>query len=634
MCGICGVADPSGARPSEQVLAYMAASMRHRGPDDQGVWVGEGAGLAMTRLAIIDLEGGHQPMADESGRVWAVCNGEIYNFRELRQRLEGLGHRFATRSDAEVLVHGYQQWGEDLARHLEGMFGFAIWDGEHRRLLLGRDRLGIKPLHYALLGGRLLFGSEIKSLLRWPGFPRRLHLEALHAYLSYNYVPAPLTMFAGICKLPAGHLLAWEGGSVRMVRYWDLPTPGQPPRRREEEYAEELREVLGRAVRSHLVSDVPLGVLLSGGVDSSVITALMAAELGAKVRTFSIGFAERSYSELGYARLVARRFGTAHHEEMASGQAAGLVETLVHYLDEPFADSSALPTYQLARMARRHVTVVLSGEGGDEVFAGYETYAADRLAEYYRRLPGPLREWVIRPAVMRLPVSLRKISFDYKAKRFVAGADLPPLERHQAWKTIFGEQEKARLYTPEVLAGLREAADPVELARFFERRCPLGDLLGRMQYVDTKLYLPDDILVKTDRMSMANSLEARVPFLDHRVVEFAAALPPDLRLRRLTKKYLLRRAFAGVLPPPVVRGRKRGFNVPVAAWLCGELRPLMLDTLAPAVLRRQGIFRPEAVAELIDDHLQRRRDLSRNLWGLLMFTLWHDHYLQRRADLA
>jgi len=634
MCGICGVLDPEGAAPRREVLEGMVASMRHRGPDDQGVWSGPGCGLAMARLSIIDLEGGHQPMSDETGRLQVVCNGEIYNFRELRHRLEGLGHRFATRSDTEVLLHGYQHWGDALVHHLDGMFGFALWDADRRRLLLARDRLGIKPLHYALLGRRLVFASEIKAILRWPGCPREVNLEALHAYLTYNYVPAPLTMYRGIFKLPPAHLLVWEQDALRMERYWDVPGPAQGRRLRDEEYLHGLLEVLSNSVRSHLVSDVPLGVLLSGGIDSSVITALMAAHLGSKVKTFSLGFSERSFSELGRARLVAEHFGTDHHEEVVTPDALNLAPRLLNYLDEPFADSSAIPTFLVARMARQEVTVVLSGEGGDEVFAGYETYAADRLAEYYRLLPAALRRWVIRPLAEHLPTSTGKVSLEYKAKRFVADAHLPPLERHHGWKVIFREEEKEQLYRPELARSMwGVAADPLEFGRVHYERTPAPDLLGSMQYVDTKVYLPDDILVKTDRMSMANSLEARVPLLDHHVVEYAAALPPDLRLRRLTKKYCLRRAFRGLLPPAILRGGKRGFSVPVSAWLMGEMREFMLDTLCPAVLNRQGFFRPEQVGAIIRDHLGRRRDLSRNLWGLLMFTLWHEHYLERRRDL-
>ena len=633
MCGICGFVQRSSAVPDREVLLCMAQSMHHRGPDDLGAWVGPGAGLAMARLAIIDLAGGRQPMAAEDGELWGVQNGEIYNFQELRHRLEGFGHHFASRSDTEVLLHGYEQWGEGVLERLSGMFAFALWDADQRRLLLARDRLGIKPLHYCVQGDRLVFGSEIKAILRAPGVERRVNLEALHAYLTYNYVPAPLTMYQGIYKLPAGHLLTWQDGTVRVRRYWDLP-PHNPvlARRPEGEYAEELLSLLSAAVRSHLVSDVPLGVLLSGGVDSSAITALM-ARLGVKVQTFSIGFEEKSYDELDYARLVANRYQTDHHEEVVRADAMALAPRLVDYLDEPFADSSAIPTYLVARMARQHVTVVLSGEGGDEILAGYQTYAADRIAEYYRRLPRPLREWVIKPAAMHLPVSSRKISFDYKAKRFVSGADLPAADRHQAWKVIFGEAEKAALYSPEAAAELAQVADPLEFARTYHQRSPATDLLGSMQYVDTKLYLPDDILVKTDRMSMANSLEARVPFLDHTVVEFAAALPPDLRLRRLTKKYILRKAVDPLLPRPVVWSGKRGFNVPVAAWLRGEMRGLLLDRLSPERVRQLGFFSPAAVEGLIDDHLQRRRDLSRNLWGLLMFEMWHERYLEQRADL-
>ena len=590
----------------------MSATLVHRGPDSDGELLDGPVGLAARRLSIIDLEGGDQPIANEDGTVHVVQNGEVYNFRELRAELEQAGHRFSTRSDTEVLVHLYEEHGEGFAERLRGMFAVAIWDSRRRRLVVARDRFGIKPLYYRDASGELMFASELRALPRGEVDP-----DALEAFLAFNSVPAPLSIFAGTNKLPAGHLLVWQDGETRVERY-ARPVPAEVRDEDSAELAEELRARLRDSVRAHLIADVPVGVLLSGGVDSSLLAALAAQESGEAVHTFSIGFEERSFDELGDARSVASMYGTRHEELTLRPDAALLLPRLAETFDEPFADSSALPTYLVSELAARHVKVALSGEGGDELFGGYYTYAADLLAlRVGRFVPG------VKPLVERLPSSSRRASFDYKAKRFVRGAALPPLERHHAWKEIFSPDVRAEL------TGRRSGYDPVDLLRARFEETEGAELLTRLQDVDLGTYLVDDLLVKTDRASMAHSLEARVPYLDPVVAGLAQSLPTRLKVRGLRKKVLLRKAAAPLLPRRIVYGRKRGFSIPAAAWLRGELEPFARDVLAPDTLRRQGFFRPEPVERLIDSHVAGEEDLSRQLWGLLAFTLWHEHHVER-----
>jgi asparagine synthase (glutamine-hydrolysing) len=594
----------------------MSAKLVHRGPDSDGIFAEGQAALAARRLAIIDLETGDQPIANEDSTVHVVQNGELYNYRELRAELERAGHRFRTHGDTEVLVHLYEQEGLEFARRLRGMFAVALWDAPRRRLVLARDRYGIKPLYYrADASSGLEFASELRALPRG-----KIDLDALEAFLAFNSIPAPLTIFRDARKLPPGHLLVWEAGQTRVERF-ARPAPAPLDDLRDDDEAElieELRARLRDSVRAHLVSDVPVGVLLSGGIDSSALTALAAQESPEPVRTFSIGFEERSFDELGDARLVAERYGTQHRELVLRPDAALLLPALAEAFDEPFADSSALPTYLVAQLAAQDVKVALSGEGGDELFGGYYTYVADQLA-----LRSGRAARLARPLVERLPTSTARASFDYKAKRFVRGANLPPLERHHAWKEIFSPEARAEL------TGRRHDFDPVDLyrARFAETEG--AELLARLQDVDLGIYLVDDLLVKTDRASMAHSLEARVPFLDPAVTNFAAALPAKHRVHGLRKKVLLRKAVAPLVPNQIVRGKKRGFSIPAAAWLRGELEPFARETLSAETLRRQGYFRPEAVTALLDHHMAGKEDLSRQLWGLLAFTLWHEYHVER-----
>jgi asparagine synthase (glutamine-hydrolysing) len=611
VCGIAGIAARTGSVDPGRLRA-MSATLIHRGPDSHGELLDGPIALAARRLSIIDLEGGDQPIANEDGTVHVVQNGEIYNFGELAARLRQAGHQFATRCDTEVLVHLYEELGPRFAERLRGMFAIAIWDAPRRRLVLARDPYGIKPLYYRETAGELEFASELRALPRG-----EVDLDALEAFLAFNTVPAPYSIFRDTRKLAPGHVLVWENGSTTVERY-ARPAPSAETRSDDAgELAEELRARLRDSVRAHLIADVPVGVLLSGGVDSSLLAALAAQESSESVHTFSIGFEERSFDELDDARSVAEQYGTRHEELVLRPDAALLLPRLAEAFDEPFADSSALPTYLVSELAARHVKVALSGEGGDELFGGYYTYAADLLALRVGRF-APLA----RPLVERLPSSSRKASFDYRAKRFVRGAHLAPLERHHAWKEIFSAEARAELTG-------RSGFDPVDLLRARFAETEGAELLTRLQDVDLGTYLVDDLLVKTDRASMAHSLEARVPYLDPLVTGLALALPTRLKVRGLRKKVLLRKAAAPLLPRRIVYGRKRGFSIPAAAWLRGELEPFARDVLSAETLRRQGYFRPEPVSRLIDRHVQGQEDLSRQLWGLLSFTLWHEHHVER-----
>jgi asparagine synthase (glutamine-hydrolysing) len=612
VCGICGIASTNSSGITDRVAA-MSATLVHRGPDSSGEFSDEGIALAARRLSIIDLETGDQPVANENGTLHVVQNGEIYNYRELRRELERAGHSFRTQGDTEVLLHLYEEHGDQFAERLRGMFAIAIWDAIHRRLVLARDRFGIKPLYYRHVDNELAFASELRALPRG-----EIDLDALEAFLAFNSIPAPLTIFREIRKLPPGHLLIWEGGRLELCRF-ARPAPLEELREDEEaELVEELRSRLRDSVRAHLVSDVPVGVLLSGGVDSAFLAALAAEESSEPLRTFSIGFEERSFDELAGARLVAERYGTQHQELVLRPDAALLLPALADAFDEPFADSSALPTYLVSQLAANDVKVALSGEGGDELFGGYYTYAADLLAE---RIGGLAR--LARPLVERLPTSSSKASFDYKAKRFVRAAHLPSLERHHGWKEIFSPELRAEL------TGRRSAFDPVDTLRDRYRETEGADELARLQDVDLGIYLVDDLLVKTDRASMAHSLEARVPYLDTVVTNLALALPTRHKIRGLSKKVLLRKAAAPLLPREIVHGKKRGFSIPAAAWLRGELEPFARQTLSRETLERQGFFHLDVVTRLLDDHVAGREDRSRQLWGLLAFTLWHERHVER-----
>ena len=626
MCGIVGnVLARADRTPDLAVLKRMNDRIAHRGPDDEGFLVQGPAGLGMRRLKIIDLTTGHQPMAGEEGRVSVVFNGEIYNYRELRENLGARGHAFTTRSDTEVIVHGYEERGLASVGDLEGMFAFAIWDAPARTLVLARERLGIKPLYYAVLPDQIVFASELKALVEHPAIDRTLDLTALSRYLAHEYVPAPHSIFRAIRKLAAGHWLTYSDGRVKIEPFWDVHF------RRdgaigEADAVEALRGALDLSVRQHLVSDVPLGVFLSGGIDSSAVAAFAARHFPGRLKTFSIGFEDPSFDETAHARGVARALDTDHHEEILGPRVAlDLVARLPELLDEPLGDASLLPTFLLSRFTRRSVTVALSGDGGDELFAGYPTYQAHRLARALELVPHWVRRGLLRPVVERLPVSLDNLSFDFRLKRFMAGMDFGPVERHAAWLGSFTPAEQLALFTPDALARMEMAPS---YAAFHEMlaHAPSASGLERMLYLDLKGYLGEGVLAKVDRASMACSLEVRVPLLDRRVVELAASLPMRLKLRGFTTKYVFKRALSGVLPREVLERRKKGFGVPLARWFRAELAPLLQEACAPDMIRRAGLFRPEAVERLLAEHAAGRRDHRKKLYTLLAFQLWASRY--------
>lgn len=639
MCGITGWANldsrtppPEGAR---QLLHSMCERMVHRGPDSEGLLVSTGVALGMRRLAIIDLVTGEQPAYNEDKSVAVILNGEIYNYRELRKDLENRGHCFKSQSDTEVLPHLYEEYGEAMVERLNGMFAFALWDSRRRRLFIARDRFGEKPLYWGVFDNKLLFASEPKVLLAHPGVKGSLNLQALRQYLSFDYVPAPLSIYQGINKLPAAHILTLENGEIDTRSYWCLSYKTKQPPPNEGEAAEHLRELLAESVRMRLVSDVPLGVLLSGGVDSSTIAALAVRASSEAVKTFSISFAESSFDESLYARAVAKFLGTDHHEERLSANlAANLVGEIGSWMDEPFSDPSLVPTYLLSRFTRKHVTVALGGDGGDELFAGYPMYRGHRVADLYSRVPGFLRSGLIEPLVHLLPVKTKNLSFDYKATRFITGSKYDRVARHHVWFGSFTPDEQETLLTPEVL---RESdGDIYRDARAMWDECDSSDVVERMQSLDTRLYLAEDILTKVDRASMSVSLEVRAPFLDPRVAEFAASLPANYKLRGRKTKYILKRAIEDFLPPFVTRRTKKGFGVPVAQWLKEKLRPLARDLLSPDRVRRAGVFNPDYVTKLQDEHERGVANHRKLLWTLLMFELWHESFIEtpRRIETS
>ncbi len=626
MCGICGVVSP-GELPGESTdwVRAMCAALIHRGPDDEGIYAGSSAAIGVRRLSVIDLAGGHQPIANEDGTVRVVFNGEIYNHRRLRAVLESKGHRFRSRSsDTEVVVHAYEEYGTESPRHLAGMFAFAIWDSRRKRLFAARDRLGQKPFYYTRRGELLCFGSELKALARIPGVAGEVDELALHHYLSLQYVPDPRTIYRDVHKLPAAHWLSFEGGRLRLERYWDLDF--EPKLELDQrQAAEELRRVLGKAVRRRLMSEVPLGAFLSGGIDSSIVVGLMAEASSTPVKTFSIGFTFEALNELPHARRVAERWGTEHHELVVTPERfEDVLPRLAEAFDEPFADSSAFQTYYLARETRRHVTVALNGDGGDECFAGYPRYWLDRYVRPYALLPRWLTQRLVPAAVDLIPEPRQaaiEANWVLGLKRLAQVARVSPRASILRWGSFFDEAFKARLYRPDFRARLT-GADTAELlaADFEDARAE--SFLDRTLAVDLRNYLCGDILVKADRMTMAHSLEGRSPFLDHQLVELAARLPARFKLRGRRDKWLLRRAFPGVLPPSIARRPKRGFAAPVESWLRGELRPAVHDLLLSPEAKLVEFLSRQGIADMVEEHETAKRDHGRRIWALLMLESW------------
>ena len=627
MCGICGICFSDDTPVDFDVLVAMTSALQHRGPDDVGYYAKGGVGLGHRRLSIIDLDTGRQPVYNEEETVYVVFNGEIYNFAELREDLEQNGHRFYTRTDTEVLVHLYEEMGERLLERLNGMFAFAIWDVTRQKLLLARDRIGIKPLYYAFVGRNVAFASELKSLLKAPGVDTELDRESLSLYLTYDYLPAPYSIFEGIRKLPPGHYLVYQDGQLREEAYWDVNLRDRlAESASEEEICDELWTRFRKAVRMRLISDVPLGVLLSGGIDSTSVIAALREEGISGIQTFSIGFADRSFDESSFARRAATFFETDHHEEILEPQTLlDILPAVGSILDEPLADASIIPTFLLSRFTRKSVKVALGGDGGDELFAGYPTYQAFRLAQLYTKIPAWLRRNVVERWALKLPVSFDNMSFDFRVKKFISGVAYPPVVRNYVWLGTFTPEEKRRLLNGRVGSVETELNAFQILDRYLEGR-DFDSLLGQLLYLDMKLYLQEGVLVKVDRASMANSLEVRVPFLDHHFVEFVTGLPERLKLRRLTTKYIFKQTVKEKLPKDIVFRGKKGFGIPVAKWIAGDLRELFLDIFSEDRIRRQGIFVPAAIQAMLQEHLARRVDHRKKLWNLFIFQLWCDNF--------
>jgi asparagine synthase (glutamine-hydrolysing) len=621
MCGITGIA---GEKAAEHIVA-MTRTLAHRGPDGEGFYSSVDIALGHRRLSVIDLKTGHQPMTTPDGRHTIVFNGEIYNFVALRKRLESRGARFRTCSDTEVLLLAYAAWGRHALERLRGMFAFAIWDGWERRLFLARDRLGLKPLYFAETAGSFLFASEMKALLAHPKISRRLDPLALDDFLTYLYVPAPGTIFRGISELPPGHWLEWHDGRLRTRRYWDVTfaPEAQPPRR----HSEALQSLLADSVGAHLASDVPLGVFLSGGLDSGVVTVLMARAQSAPVRAFTLGFGEgdHRYSEWEYARIVSEAVGARARQISVPPESATLLGPATRHFDEPFGNPTSLLIYHLSEQARHHVTVALAGDAGDELFLGYPRYQGVLFAERYRKLPAFLRN-LAAAAVQHLPEPGNGNHFPRRLREFTGGCRYSPERMYFEWISYFSKDLRRRLYTPD----LARAVGDYDSTRFIMdlfHRSDARDMIDRVNYVDLHSFLPFNVLRYADRMSMAHGLELRAPFADHRLIEQMARVPWKQKLRSRQTKVLLRQAAKELLPRKILRRGKLGLNPPMGLWLRGALQPLLHDYLAPQQLRRRGYFRSEVVQELIRDHLHGRRDYSLHLWALICFEEWHRQYL-------
>lgn len=630
MCGITGFIDLWDARPRSaddraEILDRMCRVIRHRGPDDQGMMVKPGVALGMRRLAIIDLVSGNQPISGEDGSVTIVFNGEIYNFQEIKPKLESRGHTFQTHSDTEAIVHAYEEFGPECLQDLRGMFAFAIWDEKARTLFIARDRAGKKPLYYTTTpNGTFVFGSELKALLEHPDVQREINPEALDAYFTLGYVPDPLTIFRSIHKLPPGHYLNFKDGHATVRQYWDFEFKATPPLT-EDDYLDQLRTLLDESVRLRLISDVPLGAFLSGGIDSSTVVALMARHMGQPVKTFSIGFHEDSYNELKYARLTAEKFGTEHHEFFVTPDICDVIDDLVWHFDEPFADSSAIPTYMVSKLARDHVTVVLSGDGGDELFAGYTRYAVERKRGGFGLLPKTVREGVMRPISQHLPHATW-------GRNYLHNVSLDPTARYLDSVSVFTSLNRRSLYASDFAQTLGPGGYAARLFDDLVKNVKTDDAVDRLLYLDSKTYLPGDILTKVDRMSMAVSLEARAPLLDHKLIEFVTTVPSTLKLAGLETKHLLKRAVKDLVPAGILHRPKQGFGVPIQEWINQQLRSRIRDTLSDSRARQRGYIDSHYVDVLLDEHERGRRDHSMGLWSLFMLELWQRRFMDAGSD--
>lgn len=627
MCGICGKVGREQVQGDE--LRRMAQAIVHRGPDDEGFYLNHSVGMASSRLSIIDLEGGRMPIYNEDKSVVIVFNGEIYNYRALRAELESSGHRFSTDSDTEVLVHLYEAYGERCLEHLRGMFAFAIWDERQRKLFLARDRLGQKPLFYAQANGSVLFSSELKGILASDMITPEIDPLSLHHYLSLRFIPPPRTMLKGICKLPPGHYLTYQDGDLRVVQYWDLSFTDKL-RLSDDEYLEGLNEYLSDAVESHLISDVPVGAFLSGGMDSSMIVALMANALGAPFKTFAIGVEEQSFNELPYARMVADQFRTEHVEECVESDLIRMLPRIVWHMDEP-SDPIAACMFHSARLASRHVKVVMGGDGGDELFAGFDRYLGIGYMEHYMRLPSLLRQRIIAPIIDALPESFAYKSLTQKLRWMQQLSSFPDSGRRYAEATCFfrfNHEEKQQLFSNALWDQVRHLDSSSAIVEQYYKP-NAGHPIDRMLYADFVTRLPEHSLMLTDRMTMAHGLEARSPFLDHHLVEFVARFPTTLKIRGRTLKYILRELGKDYLPPTIVQREKQGFMFPIAYWFRNELGSFVHNYLSDSHLVTSGLFKKEKVLQLLEEHVQQKRDNHVRLWMLLNIEVWHQLYIQQ-----
>lgn len=627
MCGICGELRLDGTAPQKDLLLRMCATMRHRGPDDEGIYIGKNIGLGHRRLSIIDLSTGHQPLSNEDGSIWIVFNGEIYNFLEIRPNLISQGHRFKTKTDTETIIHLYEEYGLDCVQHLRGMFAFCLWDEKRKRLFLARDRIGKKPLYYTFSKNSFLFASELKAILEDTGIDRQINQEAIHHYLTYQYVPSPLTIFTQIKKLQPAHIMVVEDGKIkRLERYW---RPEYTPKTNlsEPEIIESILEILKEATRIRLISDVPLGAFLSGGIDSSAIVAMMSQLMDKPVKTFSIGFPEASFNELSFAKIVADQFKTEHHEFIVKPDALDILPKIVWHYDEPYADSSCIPTYYLSQMTRQHVTVALNGDGGDETFAGYERYLAYKLTSYYERVPRFIRDGIF-ASLKVFPESSSRQDFIRKARRFTEVMAEPKERRYIRWLSIFSNSLKDRLYSDKMKERMR-SIDSVEIVAESFKRSGTDDLLDTLLFVDTINYLPEDLMVKVDIASMAHCLECRSPFLDHKLVEFAASIPSGLKLKGRKTKHILKKALSKILPEPILNRGKMGFGVPLSFWFRGELRDYAQELLLCKKADR-GYFKQNEIKNLLEEHISGRVNHSYRIFSLIMLELWHQTFVDKR----
>lgn len=630
MCGICGIVDFSGKPIQKNKIHQMCSAMTHRGPDDEGIYIkgqeeGSSVGLGHRRLSIIDLSlAGHQPMCNEDDSVWIVLNGEIYNYLELSKGLKERGHKFKSNTDTEVIIHLYEEGGEDCVKQLRGMFAFAIWDERRQTLMLARDRPGKKPLLYYHKNNLLCFSSEFSSILSSNLVDKEINLKAIHHYLTFGYIPAPLTIYKDVYKLLPAHFLVFRNEDVYTEQYWSLDY-AKKIKMSEEDAANEILRLLKEAVKIRLHSDVPLGAFLSGGIDSSAIVGLMSELSTNRVKTFSIGFDDAAYNELKHAKRVAERFDTDHHEFIVHPKALDVLPLLVDRYGEPYADSSAIPTYYVSQQTKQFVTVALNGDGGDELFAGYERYQAMLLSEIYRMIPLVVRNKIVQRIVNLLPGSVNPKNSLRRIKRFVSGAELPLNQRYIGWVGTFDEKLKVDIYTDEFMREVSDSHPFKFMSNFLDGSNGL-DLLDRLLRADTMTYLPNDLLVKVDITSMANSLECRSPFLDHFLMEFTASLPAEFKLKRFIKKFILKKAVKNIVPADNIHRKKMGLAIPVGIWFRGELKELLGNILLSSNSLRRGYFKPDKIRDMVYYHTSGQSDFGFQLWSLLMLELWHQRF--------